>query len=93
MQPIPVKMLKRLCLVSCLFAGACWGASAPPTTMPAAPQPIPVPEKVNCDEVLASDELVPLQPQGWSVRARSRHLFYLVSYDQYLAVLKACQPR
>ena len=83
-------MRKRLCLVSCLFAGACWGASAP-TTM-TAPSPLPVPDKVNCDEVLASDDLVPLQPQGWSVRARSRHLFYLVSYDQYLAVLKACQP-
>jgi len=85
-------MRKRLCLVSCLFAGACWGASALPT-MPAAPSPLPVPEKVNCDEVLASDDLVPLQPQGWSVRARSLHLFYLASYDQYLAVLKACQPR
>lgn len=85
-------MRKAIALACLLLAGASWSAT-PAGGGAVAPSPLPVPEKVNCPDVLASDDLVPLKPKGWSVRAGQEHLFYLVSYDQYLAVLKACLPR
>lgn len=72
---------------SLVFAAGCtWGSVVN------APVPMPVPDKVTCMDVLASDELVLLRPRGWDVRAGGKHLFYLTSYDQYLAILQGCRP-